>query len=116
MSKSSFLQHLDQGDFLTRCSKEVVDAYLQDWFYFAADGTRFYKIPAVSVHAGRTQFIGGRHRTAVLLKHLDSFPLAFDTRYLAGDDRMWIESIVGGPIDADTVIELPDLPIKSSLP
>jgi hypothetical protein len=116
VSRSSFLQHFDQDDFLCRQTKSVVDAYLGVWFYVDADGTRFFKIPPVSVNCGRTQFISGRHRTAVLLRYLDRIPLSFDTRHVTDADRVWIDSIVAARIETDTVIELPDLPIRSSLP
>ncbi len=116
VSKSSFLQHFDQYDFLHwRAATNVVDAYLEDWFKVTADGARFFKIPPVGVCSGRTVFITGRHRTAVLLKHLDRVPLSFDTRDIARTDWAWVHSVVESPIETDTVIELPDLPIRSSL-
>jgi hypothetical protein len=117
VSKSSFLQHFDQDDFNRhRKIKSVINAYLEDWFFVDAAGTRFFKIPPVSVVSGRTQFIGGRHRIAVLLKYLDRIPLAFATRDISDADRAWVDSIVAARIEFDEVLELPDLPIRSSLP
>lgn len=116
VSRASFLQHFDQTDFLIRNVKDVVNAYLEDWFCVDAEGTRRYKIPPVGVYRGRTQFISGRHRTAVLLKYLDRVPLSFDTRNVTDTDRVWIDSVVAARIETDTVIELPDLPIRPSLP
>ena len=116
VSKLSFLQHFDQDDFLCRHIKNVVDAYLDDWFHYGPDKTRFFKIPPVSVNIRKTQFISGRHRTAVLLRHLDRIPLSFDMRYIADADREWIHSIAATPIETHTLIELPDLPIRLSLP
>lgn len=116
VSRLSFLQHFAQDDFLCRHTKNVVDAYLEAWFEVDSSGTRFFKIPPVSVNFGRTQFISGRHRTAVLLRHLDRIPLSFDTRFVADADRVWIDSIVAARIETDTAIELPDLPIMLTLP
>lgn len=115
VSRVSFLENFDQTDFLRRNVANVVDAYLSDWFCTDADGTRRFKIPPVSVFAGRTQFLSGRHRTAVLLKHLPCVPLSFHTREISDTDRAWIDSIVAAPISTDSVLELPDLPIESSL-
>ena len=116
VSRASFLQHFDQHDFLCRDVQMVVDAYLEDWFYIDDSGSRRFKIPVVSVHSGMTQFIGGRHRTAVLLGHLDRVPLAFDTRDLDLRDREWIDVIVDSTLDPDGEFELPDLPIRIMLP
>lgn len=116
VSQSSFLQHFDQIDFGRRDVLNVIDAYLEDWFCADANGARCFMVPPVSVYSRRTQFISGRHRTAVLLKHLDRVPLSFDMRYISDPDRTWMESIVAARIDTHSVIELPDLPIHSSLP
>lgn len=80
------------------------------------DGDRYFLIPPVSIHSQRTQFIAGRHRTVVLLKHLDRIPLSFETRDIADTDRTWINYIVSARIELNSVLELPDLPIHSSLP
>jgi len=93
-----------------------VDAYLDDWFLDGPGNTRFFAIPAVSVSMGRTQFISGRHRTAVLLRHLDYIPLSFDMRQITDADCQWIYAIVSTPIETHTLMNLPDLPIRSSLP
>lgn len=70
VSKASFYQHFDQQDFTCRDILDVVDAYLDDWFDFDAAGNRQFMIPPVSVKNGVSQFISGRHRTAVLLKFM----------------------------------------------
>jgi len=70
----------------------------------------------VSVNNGRTQFISGRHRTAVLLRHLERIPLSFDMRDISDADTQWIRRIALSPIQTDTLIELPDLSIRPSLP
>jgi hypothetical protein len=116
VTKSAFLEHFDLDDFMCRKIQQVVDAYLVEWFHEGPNGIRFFHIPPVSVHNKRTQFITGRHRTAVLLRHLDRIPLSFDMRTIDDADRDWIKSIALAPLDMTTLIELPDLPIRASLP
>lgn len=116
VSKSSFFAHFDQRDFMCRTNTQVVDAYLEDWFHDGPAGTRFFKIPPVSVIHGRTQFISGRHRTAVLLEHLERIPVSFDMRYIHDEDTGWIRRIAVAPISLQTLMELPDLPVRPSLP
>jgi hypothetical protein len=116
VTKASFFQHFDQNDFLNRRVQNVIDAYLEDWFHYESADTRFFKIPPVSVINGRTQFISGRHRTAVLLRHLDRIPLSFDMRFVSEVDLRWMRQIALAPISTQTLIELPDLPIWPSLP
>lgn len=116
IAKSAFYAHFDQKDFLCRRIKDVSDAYLEDWFHDDQARTRFFKIPPVSVSNGKTQFISGRHRTAVLLQHLDCIPISFHMREISDADTDWIRRIALSPIAADTLIELPDLPIRPTLP
>jgi hypothetical protein len=63
-----------------------------------------------------SQFISGRHRTAVLFRHLESVPLAFDSRFTTPDEEDWLWSIASGPVEKGVHIELPDLPIRAALP
>lgn len=116
ISKISFFQHFDQDDFLNRRVHNVVNAYLQDWFHDGPNQTRFFHIPPVSVSNQRTQFISGRHRTAVLLRQLDRIPLSFDMRFISDADTEWIRRTALTPIQTQGLIELPDLPLRSSLP
>ena len=116
VTKASFYSNFNLQDFLCREVKNVTDAYLAKWFHVNAQGERFLNLPPVSVNSQVTQFISGRHRTAVLIKHLDVLPLSFDFRFLSTEDKAWFLSIVAGPIVMDTGIELPDLPVRESLP
>jgi hypothetical protein len=116
IAKSAFFEHFDQKDFLCRQIKDVTDAYLEHWFHDGPEQTRYFKIPPVSVINGKTQFISGRHRTAVLLPHLERIPLAFAMRDISDMDTDWIRRVALSPIEPDTLIELPDLPIRPSLP
>jgi len=114
--KYFFFKNFDQNDFLCRHIKNVDDAYLADWFHNGSHQTRFFKIPPVPVHNRKTQFISGRHRTAVLLRHLERVPLAFAMRNIGDADKAWIESVADAPIETEALIDLPDLPIVASLP
>ena len=63
------------------------------------------------------EFISERHRTAVLMRHLKELPLSFDFRFISETDKQWIDSVAFRPIDLDAdVVELPELPIKQTLP
>lgn len=116
VAKSAFLEYFDQNDFLWRQVKDVTDAYFEDWFHDGPDQTLYFEIPPVSVINGKTQFISGRHRTAVLLRHLERVPLAFAMRDIGEADTEWIQRVALSPIAIDTLIELPDLPVSPSLP
>lgn len=116
VSRVSFLQHFDQDDFRCRKVQSVIDAYLEDWFHIDPAGRRHFKIPPVSVHSARTQFISGRHRTAVLLRHLEHVPLSFDFRDISQVDKDWLHRVVECPVDLTADIVLPDLPIMDKLP
>src|SRR4029079_18588645 len=77
VARDAFLSHFDQADFHCRESHHIVPSYLSDWFYTPEDGTMRFCLPTVMFIAGKTQFINGRHRTAVLLPHLKELPIAF---------------------------------------
>jgi hypothetical protein len=116
VTKQSFYRSFDQSDFVCRNVRNVVDAYLADWFDRENGAMPSFSLPPVSVSSGVTQFISGRHRTAVLLMHLPRVPLSFDTRRIEPSDRAWIDAVVDEPIDLNATIELPDLPIRNALP
>jgi hypothetical protein len=47
---------------------------------------------------------------------METVPLSFDSRFTTPDEEEWVWSIASGPIQKGVHIELPDLPIKASLP
>ncbi|MGL6160802.1 hypothetical protein [Microbulbifer sp.] len=64
-------------------------------------------LPTVQLISGVTQFINGRHRTAVLLKKIDRIPMAFVARgALDLAKKLGLE-----PVALNEHIELPDLPM-----
>jgi hypothetical protein len=51
------------------------------------------------------------------MRHLKELPLSFDSRFISETDKQWIDSVAFRPIDLDAdVVELPELPIKQTLP
>lgn len=115
VTKSTFYETFDQTDFFIREIHDVEDAYLGEWFYEENGETRFL-LPTVGLVAGRTQFINGRHRTAVLLRHLDELPIAFAVDHLDAIARGIIGAIPKRPLNLTQHIFLPDLPVKARLP
>lgn len=113
VSRVAIQERFDQTDLLRLKAKPLVDAYLKDWFSHV-DGSCRFIIPPVSVIGGKTEFVNGRHRTNVLLKHLEHVPICFATRDIDAADLAWIISIGGTRIEADSVLELPDLPLLAS--
>lgn len=114
--RAIFFEHFDQDDFLCRESVDVAPSYVASWFYTPEDGKRRFELPTVCFVAGKTEFISGRHRTAVLLPHLDNLPIAFSLlRYGEPDEslRRLLDPLRLIPMKFDEWIELPDLPLLS---
>lgn len=114
VSKKSFFEQFDQSDFYCRESKDVVAAYLTDWFEMSLDKIPRFNLPAVQYIGGKTQFISGRHRMAVLLPYMDELPIAFASLNHPSDE--FLRRLILRPLDLNEPIELPDLPIKDCLP
>lgn len=122
ITREVFLQHFDQDDFLCRESIDITHSYLAEWFYTSEDGALHFNLPTVGFVAGKTQFINGRHRTAVLLHYQNEFPIAFalpDNSAISSSARKaqdFLLSLALRPLDLHEFIELPDLPIVDRLP
>lgn len=116
VSREDFLSVFDQEDFLCRETQDVEQAYRADWFEIVEDGLPRFILPVVNVVAGKTQFINGRHRVAVLLKQMAQIPIAFAMGYLQHEAIRVIDSIPKRPLALTEVIQLPDLPIQRELP
>lgn len=108
-----FYRYFDQNDFHCRESQEIVSQYLDDWFFTSTDAVEFI-LPVVQFNDGATQFINGRHRTAVLLKYLAEVPLSFDLRFASQAEKDFLASMDLRPIAVGKLIELPDLPRVNS--
>ena len=114
ISKRSFLHYFDQDDFHCRMVQEPAPCYLASWFFVAADKRHSFVLPTIHFVAGRTQFINGRHRTAVVFDHLDELPLAF--AFHPHSDSSVFELMQARVLDTNREIELPDLNIVESFP
>lgn len=72
-----FEAKFDLGEFNEfRDAQEVERNYAKQWFYFDRSGNRRFLLPAVHYYNGSTEFINGRHRTAVLFNELNQIPMA----------------------------------------
>lgn len=115
VTKEQFYNYFDQDDFNDeRDVRNVVNSYLNEWFYFDDDNTELFILPTVQIVSGKTQFVNGRHRTAVLLTYLQEIPIAFDQSFNQKGIRL--SNYINRPINMSTVLELPDLPKFEKLP
>jgi hypothetical protein len=114
VTRKAFLEHFDQIDFLCRESKDVEASYLAAWFLTPKDGATGFLLPTVQFVAGKTQFISGRHRTAVLLPHLKDLPIAFSL--INRPPQYFLCRVTSRPLGLHEFIELPDLPIVERIP
>jgi len=114
VARDSFYKHFDQSDFHFRDSQRVSWSYLSDWFFSQTHGQLHFILPTVHFVSGKTQFINGRHRTAVLLHHMNEVPMAFA---LGGfSDLSVFHSLDKRQLNLSASIELPDLPVVERLP
>lgn len=116
ISKATFFSLFDLDDFECRDQRQVIQAYLNDWFFWRDNGILGFFVPTVNVVSGKTQFINGRHRTAVLLNYLEEIPMAFAVEHLSLNDRLFFDEIPKGELSLLEPINIPDLDIFISLP
>jgi hypothetical protein len=114
VTREAFLKHFDQADFLCRKSEDVAPSFLAAWFHTPGDGTTRFLLPTVQFVTGKTQFINGRHRTAVLLPYLENLPIAFSLVNTPPQD--FLRRVVFRSVVLHELIELPDLPILEHAP
>jgi hypothetical protein len=108
VTREAFFEHFDQIDFLCRKSTKVEAFYLAAWFHTPEDGITRFLLPTVQFVANKTQFISGRHRTAVLLPYMKDLPIAFSLINRPPND--FLSRVTSRPLDLQEFIELPDLP------
>src|SRR5690554_5304136 len=75
-----FKREFDQQDYNCRNSQVIDRNYSKHWFREDSQGTLWFRVPAVQIVSGATQFINGRHRTAVLFQEIAKVPIAFTIR------------------------------------
>jgi hypothetical protein len=115
-TRETFHNCFDQPDFLDRDIVEVEPAYLSAWFAATEEATPRFCIPVVSAVDGRTDFIGSRHRLAVLLPHLDELPIAVVTAHLAPESQRFLDRIPRRVLDRAQPFWIPDFPRCDKLP
>lgn len=107
MPKEMFFGFIDQEDFIeNREVAQTADVYSSAWFYKNDSGAMVFIPPIIHVMSGKTQFINGRHRTSVLLRHLSNIPIGFTE-----SAEQFAISLNLQKIYPEIEIELPDLPI-----
>jgi hypothetical protein len=105
-----FMGAVHLQNYLCREVQNVYPAYLEDWFGQPSHGgLPTFKLPPVYLEGGCIKFISGRHRTAVLVAHLEILPMALDTR--TDHDEALFDSVRHSDLRLDGTIEIPDLPI-----
>lgn len=97
----------DVVDLDNRIVVNVTDGYLETWFEETNRGRAFIP-PTVHLVSGKTQFISGRHRTAVLERHLEVIPMAFDFRL--PEVGVWITGVGLREVGNQELVDLPELP------
>ncbi len=68
------LEHSDKSNLYSGVAKVIEDLYHQDWFP-PDRGKDYFTPPTIHIEDGVVKFINGRHRTLLLSKYLDEFPL-----------------------------------------
>jgi len=68
------LAHVDPEYLKFRDSVDIKDLYHPGWFA-KHKGEEYFIPPAAYIEQGVIKFINGRHRTLLLSRHLDEFPL-----------------------------------------
>lgn len=66
---------VDQDNLACRDSEIINNQYHKDWFY-ELKRIRYFKAPVIQIHSGNITFINGRHRTVVMARMLEVFPMA----------------------------------------
>ncbi len=116
VSREVFYKHFDQADFMNRDSAVIKPAYLYSWFYSEVSGKLMFYIPVVGAIGPRTDLISSRHRLAVLLPYMTELPFAFAFGAVSPEAKEFLDSIPKRPLDIESPIWLPDLPICNELP
>lgn len=107
ITQDVFEHEFDQRDFLCRDSQSIDRNYSRHWFHEDSQGTLWFRVPTVQIVSDATQFINGRHRTAVLFREIERIPIAFS----AGPAQELASRLGLEQVSINELIGLPDLPI-----
>lgn len=113
VNRDSILEYFSQADLQCRECRTIVPAYLAEWFYTPEDGVLRFILPTVQFLSCKrtTEFINGRHRTAVLMQVLNEIPIAFSEVHPF--PKEFLNQLSLRPLFLHEFIELPDLPMIS---
>lgn len=75
VSRDPFMTLVDHKNLACRDSEIISNQYHKDWFY-ELEQNRYFKAPIIQIHSGNITFINGRHRTIVMARMLEAFPMA----------------------------------------
>lgn len=109
VKRAIFLQRLDRKDFECREVQNIEDRCLAAWFCREIDGPDRFILSAFYLEDCLFRCINGRHRTAVLLQHLDEVPIS-----VTNADKICqrvLKQINLRKLDENEMFELPDLPV-----
>ena len=109
LPKNIFDENFDQNDYHFRDQQQVEPCYSSEWFDSSQNPTFFYPPSVHITPGGSTQFISGRHRTAVLFSEMKTIPMAFAKT----PGTKFAERLNLKPLTLDEKIALPDLPIET---
>lgn len=111
--REKFLMLFDQEDYEFRHRRRVSLAYLCDWFVRPQGELPHFILPTVQFVNGKTQFINGRHRTAVLINYMECLPLSLAIPFPMPQPEF--SEVTKYPLDTGVPLRLPDLKIVSGL-
>jgi len=111
--RDAFLSVVDHADFECRDSLVIQPRYLSTWFSGSNGGKSYFILPAFYLERGRAFFINGRHRTALLLQHLQLVPMSLTKT--DAESTQYLEWMIEGRIQSGDLLELPDLSIVDAI-
>ncbi|MEW8262888.1 MAG: hypothetical protein AB2736_11040 [Candidatus Thiodiazotropha taylori] len=107
VSLEVFEAQFDLGEYNEFRDVRVVERnYAKQWFYLDQSGILRFSLPVIDYYNGSTEFINGRHRTAVLFNELDRIPMALSQRAT----KVLLSRSALTPLRENEQFILPDLP------
>ena len=111
---------IDAKDLAQRKSEIIEDAYHVHWLTPCADGSYQFHAPEFYLTKGIVKFINGRHRTLLLVKHLEYIPMALTNMdgfppFATGPRPESLKALAKISVQRLTdneILEFPELPIK----
>lgn len=110
--RDTFLRLFDRQDFEFRDNLNVAPVLRHDWFQWPKNGLPLFILPTVQFVNGKTQFINGRHRTAVLIERMACLPLSLAMPFRMRPDEL--AQVTRYPLDQSQPFQLPEFEIVKS--